>query len=147
MFAGISFIINFCRRKCWERQSVYLKPSLLFVLSPKSFQGAMPPLVPFIKVMLFPLGWTHGQDLLQRGSSWASSSSLDGNSKQKRMCTGKLKTLLSEPLEGSNVNSFHLEKTIYFHFGPGIKNSEGNNGRVAKINALLSTRKWWWRVT
>lgn len=60
------------------------------------------------------------------------------------MCTGKLKTLLSEPLEGSNVNSFHLENTIYFHFGRGIKSSEeGNNGKVAKINAPLSTRKWW----
>lgn len=64
------------------------------------------------------------------------------------MCTGKLKTLLSEPLEGGSVNSFHLGNTVYFHFGPGIKSSEeGNNGRVAKINALLSTRKWWWRVT
>lgn len=46
-----------------------LKPSLLFVLSPRSFQGAVPPLGPFIKGVLFPLGWTLGQGLLQRGSS------------------------------------------------------------------------------
>lgn len=64
------------------------------------------------------------------------------------MYTGKLKTLLSEHVEGSDVNSFHLEITVHFDFGPGIKSSEkGNNERVAKINALLSTRKWWWRVT
>lgn len=60
------------------------------------------------------------------------------------MCTGKLNTLLSEHVEGSDVNSFHLENTIHFHFGPGIKSSEkGNNERLAKINALPSTRIWW----
>lgn len=64
------------------------------------------------------------------------------------MCTGKLKTLLSEHVEGSVVNSFHLENSIHFLFDPGSKSSErGNNERAAKINALLSTKKWCWRLT
>lgn len=53
------------------------------------------------------------------------------------MCTGKLKTLLSKHVEGSDVNSFHMENTMHFCFGPGSE--KGNNKRVAKINALLST--------